>query len=90
MKMLIDNLIPITVDKEHLATSYHSTVKVQRHTFLSSLELWEKEESIGDPIMSYDVIFSRAVGMFDLIFLSGFFTKVGGFCAHWKGNFLNF
>ena len=59
MKILIDNLILITVDKEHHATSYHSTVKVQRHTFLSSLELWAKEESIGDPIMSFNVIFSR-------------------------------
>ena len=90
MKILIDNLILITVDKENHATSYHRTVKVQRHTFLSSLELWAKEESIGDPIMSYNVIFSRGVGIFDLIFLSSFFTKVGSFCVHWKGNFLNF
>ena len=28
--------------------------------------------------------------MFDLDFLGGFFTKIGSFCAHWKGNFLNF
>ena len=90
MKILIDNLILITVDKEHHATSYHSTVKDHRHTFLSSLELWAKEESIGDPIMSYNVIFSRGVGIFDLIFLRDFFTKVGSFCVHWKGNFLNF
>ena len=61
MKILIDNLILITVDKEHHDTSYHSTVKVQRHTFLSSLELWAKEEFIGDPILSFNVIFSRGV-----------------------------
>ena len=28
--------------------------------------------------------------MFDLNFLSCFFTKIGSFCAHWRGNFLNF
>ena len=48
MKILFDYLILITVDKENHVTSYHRTVKVQRHTFLSSLELWAKEESIGD------------------------------------------
>ena len=34
-------------------TTVDSTVKVKIHTFLSSLELWAKEESIGDPIMSF-------------------------------------
>ena len=28
--------------------------------------------------------------MFNFIFLSRFFTKMGCFCAHWTGNFLNF
>ena len=33
---------------------------------------------------------SRWVGIFGLIFLSHFLTKMGVFCAHQKGNFLNF
>ena len=33
--------------------------------------------------------FQGGVGMFDLIFLSCFSTKIGSFCAHWKGNILN-
>ena len=32
--------------------------------------------------------FSGGVAMFDLAFLGRFFTKIGSFCAHWKGNFL--
>ena len=28
--------------------------------------------------------------MFDLVFLSHFFSKMGSFCAHLKENFLNF
>ena len=50
MKILIDYLIFITMDKEQYAISYNRSVKVQRHTFLTSLELWAKEGSIGDPI----------------------------------------
>ena len=30
------------------------------------------------------------VGIFDLIFLSHFLSKMGSFCAHQKGNFLRF
>ena len=32
----------------------------------------------------------QGVAMFDLTFLGRFFTNIGSFCAHWKGNFLNF
>ena len=35
-------------------------------------------------------LFSRGVGNFELIFLSHFLTKMRSFCAHQKGNFLNF
>ena len=35
-------------------------------------------------------LFSRGVGIFGLIFLSHFLTKMRSFYAHQKGNFLNF
>ena len=35
-------------------------------------------------------LFARGVGIFELIFLSHFLTKMRTFCAHQKGNFLNF
>ena len=37
-----------------------------------------------------DPIFLGGVAMFDLVFLGPFFTKMGSFCAHQTGNFLNF
>ena len=39
-----------------------------------------------------NAIFWRRVAMFDLIFVSYFFTKLGSFCTHQhqKGNILNF
>ena len=35
-------------------------------------------------------LFLRGVGIFDLILLSHFLTKMRSFCVHQKGNFLNF
>ena len=35
-------------------------------------------------------LFSRGVGIFGLILLSHFLTEMRSFCAHQKGNFLNF
>ena len=55
MKILIDNLILITMDREHHATSYHRSVWVQRCTFLSSYTAMGK----GGNHRAYNVIFLR-------------------------------
>ena len=52
MKILIDNIILITIDREHHATSYHRSVWVQRCTFLSSYTAMGKGGI-------YNFIFSR-------------------------------
>ena len=36
------------------------------------------------------LFFPGGVALFDPVFLSNFFTKIGTFCTHQKGNFLNF
>ena len=41
-------------------------------------------------ITKFSGFFSGGVAMFELVFLSLFFSKLLSFCAHWKGNFLNF
>ena len=41
-------------------------------------------------VTSDNAIFLRGVGMFDLYFLSCFYSKLGSFCTHWKGKILNF
>ena len=69
MKILIDNLILITMDREHHATSYQRFRDA--HSYLV-IQLWAKEEIIGH-IMSF---FQGGIGMFDLIFLSCFSTKM--------------
>ena len=49
---------------------------------------WSKGKYLQDD--SQSCLFSRGVGVFDLIFLRHFLTKMRSFCAHQKGNFLNF
>ena len=39
---------------------------------------------------SDNAIFSSWVATFDRVFLNHFLKKIGSFCAHLKGNFLNF
>ena len=54
----------------------------EAHSYLV-IQLWAEEEFI----ISF---FQGGVGMFDLAFLSCFFTKMWSLCAHQTGNFLNF
>ena len=48
----------------------------------------DKKENLQDDLDS--CLFTRGVGIFDLNFLSHFLLKMRGFCAHQKGNFLDF
>ena len=59
---------------------------------LSLTEWWSWKMQRGKFIRSFWSCFSilKGVGNFDLFFLSHFWTKYGCFCAHWKGDFLNF
>ena len=50
---------------------------------------YEKKKNILGVIHNH-AIFPGGVGIFDLIFLSHFLSKMGSFCAHQKGNFLRF
>ena len=49
---------------------------------------WEQKKTIFSVIQS--IPFLKGVGIFGLIFLSHFLTEMRSFCAHQKGNFLNF
>ena len=48
----------------------------------------DKKENLQDDLKS--CLFTRGIGIFDLIFLSHILPKIRSFCAHQKGNFLNF
>ena len=53
-----------------------------------SLKYEQKKNILG--VIHNHAIFPGGVGIFDLIFLSHFLSKMGSFCAHQKGNFLRF
>ena len=67
----------------------HKTLYFQNEIINQScLWDWSKGKYLQDD--SQSCLFSRGVGVFDLIFLRHFLTKMRSFCAHQKGNFLNF
>ena len=67
----------------------HKTLYFQNEIINQScLWDWSKGKYLQDD--SQSCLFSRGVGIFDLIFLRHFLTKMRSFCAHQKGNFLNF
>ena len=60
-------------------------MRVLINTFI---EIKVKEEL--SKLLQINAIFGGRVGMFDLDFLSCFYSKVRSFCTHWKGKILNF
>ena len=67
----------------------HKTLYFQNEIINQScLWDWSKGKYLQDD--SQSCLFSRGVGVFDLIFLRHFLTKMRSFCAHQKGNFLRF
>ena len=67
----------------------HKTLYFQNEIIHQScLWDWRKGKYLQDD--SQSCVFSTGVGVFDLIFLKHFLTKMRSFCAHQKGNFLNF